>query len=87
MTHYDVYIVPTFKLDLNFNYEIKVLIDKNYLNIEFIEDLEEMGFAEDYYFNSLSKRLYYYDLSCFFDLKEFITVLKEMLKKYNIKSN
>ena len=88
MTDYDVFIVPSFTLDTNYNYEIKLVVSKQLDNEELFNKLEELGITKDEYFQSdYSKYLYYCSLSCLVDIKKWLLKLTSLFSEFSIRSN
>lgn len=83
---YDVFIVPSFTLDSNFNYDIKLLTNKE-VNKKILDIFEELGITEDVYFNSVSKNLYYISLSCLIDIRKWLLHIDNEFKLLGIRSN
>ena len=87
MNDYDVFIVPNFVLDSNYNYEIKFVIDKNYNNTALFDKFRELYITEDVYFSSYNKCLYSCNLSCLVNLVKWLNELNDEFKLIKIKSN
>ena len=86
MNDYDVFVVPSFTLDTNYNYDIKLVTSKE-VNKQILDKFEELGITEDIYFNSISKNLYYISLSCLIDLRKWLLHLDNEFKLLGIRSN
>lgn len=87
MKDFDIFIIPSFTLDSNYNYDIKLIIDKDLVNEELFNNLEELHIQEDVYFNAIGKRLYYVNLSCLVDIKKWLLKLTNVFTELNIRSN
>lgn len=85
---YDIFIVPSFTLDTNYKYDIKLVVSKQLNNEELFNKLEELDITKDEYFqNDYSKYLYYCSLSCLVDIKKWLLRLTDLLDSYSIRSN
>lgn len=86
MNDYDVFVVPSFTLDTNYNYNIKLVTSKE-VNKHILDKFEELGITEDIYFNSISKNLYCISLSCLIDLRKWLLHLDNEFKLLGIRTN
>lgn len=87
MNDYDIFIVPDFKLDSDYNYDIKIIVDKTLTNEQLINKFKELNIEKDDYFTSYSKVLYYCNVSSLVDIKQWLIQLSDELKILNIRSN
>jgi hypothetical protein len=84
---YDVFVVPSFTLDTNYNYDIKLVVSKELDNKELFTKFEELAIEEDTYFNATNKLLYYCSLSCLVDIKKWLLKLTNLFNEFSIRSN
>ena len=87
MNDYDVFVVPEFKLDSNYNYDIKIIASFNLEEDAVFTKLHELGFEHDLNFKNYNKLLYYTSVSCLVDLKKWLLNLADLFTEFNITSN
>lgn len=84
---YDVFIVPEFKLDTNYNYDIRLVVKKELTDEKLNLLFKDLSIEEDTYFSSLTKKLYYCNVSCLVDIKKWLTNLTTKLTLIGIEHN
>lgn len=84
---YDVFIVPEFKLDTNYNYDIRLVVKKELTDEKLNLLFKDLSIEEDTYFSSLTKKLYYCNVSCLVDIKKWLTTLTTKLTLIGIEHN
>lgn len=88
MLDYDVFVIVDSRLDTNYNYSIKLVTARNLHNTQLLDKFDELNIKVDKEFNgSTTKIVYYTDVSCLVDIKQWLLRLNFTLDNLGLKSN
>lgn len=88
MNDYDVSVIVDSRLDTNYNYSIKLVTARDLHNTQLLDKFNELNIKVDKEFTgSVSKIVYYTDVSCLVDIKQWLLRLNLILDNLGLKSN
>lgn len=88
MLDYDVFVIVDSKLDTNYNYSIKLVTTRDLHNTQLLDKFNELNIKVDKEFTgSVTKVVYYTDVSCLVDIKQWLLRLNFVLDQLGLKSN